>query len=113
MNFVASGAIDCDVHPFVPHVRVLIPYLDDYWRDMAETRGIDGFLTRSYPPGAALSCRPDWLSPDRVPGGGVEQFDEQLFERWGCSLAILNCLYGAPLVHDPHLGAGHGQGHGA
>ena len=35
-----QGAIDCDVHPSVPGVRALFPYLDDYWRDMIELRGM-------------------------------------------------------------------------
>ena len=26
-------AIDCDVHPTVPSMKALLPYLDDYWRD--------------------------------------------------------------------------------
>ena len=47
LSFVGKGAIDCDVHPHVPHIRALFPYLDDYWRDMADTRGMDGFQTLS------------------------------------------------------------------
>src|ERR1700759_1363054 len=27
-----AGAIDCDLHPAVPGMSVLLPYLDDYWR---------------------------------------------------------------------------------
>jgi hypothetical protein len=34
MNPRLQGAIDCDVHPSVPGIAALLPYLDDYWRDM-------------------------------------------------------------------------------
>ena len=40
MNARLRGAIDCDVHPSVPSVRELLPYLDDYWRDMIEVRDL-------------------------------------------------------------------------
>ena len=105
MSFVAHGAIDCDVHPHVPHIRRLFPYLDDYWRDMADTRGMDGFTTRAYPPGAAITCRPEWRGKDGAPGGDVQAFRTQLFDRWGASHAILTCLYGVQLIHDPYLAA--------
>jgi len=26
------GAIDCDIHPAVPDMRALLPYMDEYWR---------------------------------------------------------------------------------
>ena len=50
MSARLEGAIDCDVHPSVPGLSALLPYLDDYWRDMIELRGIEGFETRAYPP---------------------------------------------------------------
>jgi uncharacterized protein len=28
----AVHAIDCDVHPNVPAMKALLPYLDDFWR---------------------------------------------------------------------------------
>ena len=33
-------AIDCDVHPMVPAMSALAPYLDEFWRDRAVERGI-------------------------------------------------------------------------
>ncbi len=32
-----AGAIDCDLHPAVPAMSVLVPYLDDYWREMVRS----------------------------------------------------------------------------
>ena len=77
MNPRLQGAIDCDVHPNVPGVRALMPYLDDYWRDMIEVRGIEGFNSRAYPPLVPASARPDWRGDqiqaaetvERAPGG--------------------------------------------
>ncbi len=38
---VISEAIDCDVHPSVPSVGVLLPYLEEHWRDHVTYRGFD------------------------------------------------------------------------
>ena len=54
------GAIDCDIHSTVPGIGVLLPYMDDYWREAFVSRGIDGLEMASYPPGAPISCRADW-----------------------------------------------------
>ncbi len=35
-----AGAIDCDLHPVVPNLRALLPYLEDHWRDMVVQRGV-------------------------------------------------------------------------
>ena len=53
-------AIDCDVHPTVSSVKALLPYLDDYWRDSVQERGIDSLETVTYPPNAPITARPDW-----------------------------------------------------
>ena len=38
-------AIDCDVHPTVPDMKALLPYLDDFWRETVEERGINSLET--------------------------------------------------------------------
>ena len=57
-----AGAIDCDLHPALPGMHVLLPYLDDYWREMVSVRALDrlNLSLTSYPQNAPLSCRPDW-----------------------------------------------------
>jgi uncharacterized protein len=55
-----SGAIDCDVHPTVPDMKALLPYLDDFWRESVEERGINSLETVTYPPNSPLTARPDW-----------------------------------------------------
>ena len=54
------GGIDCDVHPALPGIAALLPYLDDYWREQISTRGIDGLDLASYPPRVPANGRPDW-----------------------------------------------------
>lgn len=105
MSTAIEGAIDCDVHPNVPHLRVLSRYLDDYWREMVELRGIDGLETQSYPPTAPLSARPDWRGQGGRAALRVEQVREHVLDRWGVGTAILNCLYGVQLLHDEHMAA--------
>ncbi|MCB1970133.1 MAG: amidohydrolase [Geminicoccaceae bacterium] len=99
------GAIDCDVHPQVPSLSVLLPYLDDYWRDMVEVRGIEGFRSHAYPPGVPASIREDWRSGPAHGADSVEAVQRDLLDHFGLSHAILNCLYGVQQVHDEGLAA--------
>lgn len=100
-----AGAIDCDVHPQVPGIKALVPYLDDYWREMVELRGIDGFESRSYPPLSPLSARPDWRGANGRAAESVAAVREHLFGHWHLGHAILNCLYGVQLIMDEHMAA--------
>ena len=52
--------IDCDLHPTVPAMSALMPYLDDVWRETVARRGIDELNTISYPSGNPLTARADW-----------------------------------------------------
>ena len=108
-NFPNLQSIDCDVHPSVPGMRALTPYLDEFWRDSVEDRGIDSLDSISYPPNAPISARPDFRVPPPYPppqaGEGREgaatsigELQAQVFDRWGAGLAICNCLYGVQLV---------------
>ena len=55
-----QGAIDCDIHPTLPGLCTLFPYLDDAWRETFVQRGMHELVSNNYPPGAPLSVRPDW-----------------------------------------------------
>ena len=54
------NAIDCDMHPRLPTPAELARYMDDYWRETVELRGIDSWQSIAYPAGAPLTMRPDW-----------------------------------------------------
>jgi uncharacterized protein len=105
VQVAGMGAIDCDVHPNVPGIRSLLPYLDEHWRESVEVRGMDGFDSRSYPAGSPLSARPDWRDEAGRASQSVTQLAAQVFDRWDSALAICNCLYGVQLIHDEHMAA--------
>ena len=54
---IARG-VDCDLHPAVPHLTSLLPYMNDYWRDQVTTRGMTDLLSQSYPVNSPISSRP-------------------------------------------------------
>ncbi len=62
MTVPAPGAIDCDIHPALPSMQVLVPYLDEYWRSHILMRGLerDNYTASAFPPNAPINCRPDW-----------------------------------------------------
>ena len=62
MSVPAPGAIDCDIHPALPSMQMLVPYLDEYWRSHILMRGLerDNYTASAFPPEAPINCRPDW-----------------------------------------------------
>ena len=74
MSIPPPGAIDCDVHPALPGTHVLLPYLDEYWREHVRMRGLerDNYDLGAYPPNAPLSGRPDWRDGGKRPGSDSE-----------------------------------------
>jgi len=102
------GAIDCDLHPAVPSMGVLLPYLDDYWREMVSVRALDrlNLSLTSYPQNAPLCCRPDWtLDGGRKPGSSLAAMQEHVLDRYHQRFGILNCLYGAQVFHSEDMAA--------
>jgi uncharacterized protein len=99
------GAIDCDIHPGIPNASVLLPFMDDYWRDQFISRAIDGLELASYPPGAPLSCRPDWRPAKGKPGTDLDLLRSQALDAFGLRLAICNPLYGCQVAFSETMGA--------
>jgi uncharacterized protein len=103
-----AGAIDCDLHPALPGMSVLLPYLDDYWREMVSVRALDrlNLSLTSYPQNAPLSCRPDWqLDNARKPGSSLQAMQAHVLDRYQPRFGILNCLYGAQVLHSEDMAA--------
>ena len=44
MPISVRGAIDCDVHPGVPTIKALLPYMDDFWLVLQHHRGMEQVL---------------------------------------------------------------------
>ena len=60
MSTIVTGGIDCDIHPAVPNLKALHPYLSDHWRDIIVQRGVQELNSISYPANAPITARPDW-----------------------------------------------------
>ena len=100
---VPRGAIDCDVHVAVPGMRALLPYMSQAWQEMITSRGTDGLELASYPPGAPLSCRPDWRPAAGKPGTDLALLQRHALDGFGTRAAIINCLHGGQAVHSEDL----------
>ena len=74
MSVPAPGAIDCDIHPALPSMQALVPYLDEYWRAHILMRGLerDNYTASAFPPNAPINCRPDW-KPAKGSAGWMSQ----------------------------------------
>ena len=105
MSLRDIGAIDCDVHPTLPGLKTLLPYLNDHWRDSVVNRGIHELESISYPPNSPLTARPDWRSENSKPASSVELLRDQALDPFGTRFAILNCLYGVQLLFSEDMAA--------
>jgi uncharacterized protein len=94
--------VDCDVHPSVPRIKALVPYLDEYWRDSVEERGISSFESQSYPPNAPITARPDWRGKGGLAATSAAEL-APVFDHFGAGLAICNCLYGVQMIFAEDL----------
>ena len=101
----AGGAIDCDIHPGVPNIKALLPYMDEFWRESFVARGIDGFDMMSYPLNAPITCRPDWRVPGERPGSDLGNMRRDALDAFGVSLAICNPLTGGQVAVSETMGA--------
>ncbi len=99
----ASGPIDCDLHPTVPRLSALLPYLDDVWRDNAVRRGFEDLVPISYPTANPLSVRSDWRDAEGHGATDPGRLAREALEPFGTRTAILNCLYGAPVLFSEDL----------
>jgi predicted TIM-barrel fold metal-dependent hydrolase len=100
-----TGAIDCDIHPAVPDTRVLLPYLEPYWREHIQRRGLEreSFEISSYPVNAPINARPDWRPPSGPPGGSLPALQSHLLDRLNPRFAICNVLHGAQMMFSEDL----------
>ena len=98
--------IDCDIHPTVPNLAALLPYLEDIWRDTIVRRGVDELTTISYPTVNPLTARADWKDAKTGKAAtDVATLGAQALDPFGTQFAICNCLYGAQAVFSEDLSA--------
>ena len=101
--------IDCDVHPSVPGLKTLLPYMEPYWADTLVQRGMHELDTISYPNNAPLTARADWRPETGKPAASLEQLQSELLDPFGIDRAILNCLYGVQLPFSEDMGAAYAR----
>ena len=99
-----AGAIDADLHPMVPGLSALAPYLPDLWRDQISLRGMEGFDTQAYPPNAAKTVRADWRPAQEWPASRIGLLRDQVLDPWRVSRGIVTPLYGVQLVFNEDMG---------
>ena len=97
--------IDCDVHPTVPTMAALMPYLDEMWREIVRRRGIDELNTIAYPSNSPLTAREDWRDGRGQFATTAERLSAEALDPFGTELAICNCLYGVQAAFSEDLGA--------
>lgn len=97
------GAVDCDLHPAVPNIKALLPYLDDHWRDMVVQRGVHELDSISYPNNAPVTARPDWKPESGKAGVDPDRVAREALDGFGTKFAILNCLYGVQLLYTEDM----------
>jgi predicted TIM-barrel fold metal-dependent hydrolase len=102
---MAARPIDCDLHPAVPGLAVLMPYLDEMWRETVARRGIDELNTIAYPANSPLTARADWPRQEGRPASTLQRITEEPLEPFDTQLAICNCLYGVQATFSEDLGA--------
>ncbi len=100
-----DGAIDCDIHPGVPDLKALLPYMNEFWQESFVARGLDGFDMMSYPLGAPITCRPDWRVKGERPGASLANMQRDALDAFGVGLAICNPLTGGQVAVSETMGA--------
>ncbi len=100
-----AGVIDCDIHPGVPDIKALLPYMEPFWQESFVARGIDGFDMMSYPPNAPITCRPDWRVKGQRPGSSLDDLRRDALDAFGVTQAICNPLTGGQVSVSETMGA--------
>jgi uncharacterized protein len=101
----SGGRVDCDVHPAVPGISALFPFLPQRWVDYCVESGVEGFEPASYPPGVPLSARPEARRDDTVPASDPGVVRAHVLDDGGADPAVLNCLYAVQALHNPDWSA--------
>src|SRR5512143_1789077 len=103
MTSLIAGGVDCDVHPAVPHLTSLLPYLNEYWRDQVTTRGMVDLVAQSYPPNSPITARADWRPETGKPGQHLADMKRHVLDPFKLEVAICNPLYGVQMVHSEDM----------
>ncbi|MBW0089597.1 amidohydrolase family protein [Pseudonocardia sp. KRD-184] len=102
---MVTARVDCDVHPAVPHLSALFPFLPQRWVDYCVESGVEGFEPASYPPGMPLSARPEARREGVPAASDPDVVRAHVLDGGGAAHAVLNCLYAVQALHNPDFSA--------
>lgn len=95
--------IDCDLHNVLPSPAVIQPYLPEHWLEYTIQSDLKGPSASFYSSGGPLLDEEAVMPPDGgLPGSNLDLLREQVLDRLGIELAILNCAYAVEGVHNPY-----------
>lgn len=97
--------IDCDIHPALPGLKTLIPYLEPYWQDIMVRRGVHELEPITYPEAAPISARPDWRPAAGKPGADLGLMRAHVLDPMRTRYAVASCLYGVHLLYSADMAA--------
>jgi predicted TIM-barrel fold metal-dependent hydrolase len=106
---LALDTIDCDIHPSVPSLQALLPYLEDHWQEIVIARGMDELNSISYPANSPLTARPDWRPATGKPAATLDQVRGECLDVFGIGTGVLNCLYGVQLLFSEDMAAAYAR----
>jgi predicted TIM-barrel fold metal-dependent hydrolase len=109
MSAASRGRVDCDVHPSVPGIKSLLPYLPGHWAEQAVNRGFTDLETYTYPNNSPMTARADWKPKSGKAGSDVAQMRSQALDAFETSLAIANCVYGVHLIFSSDMAVAFAQ----
>jgi predicted TIM-barrel fold metal-dependent hydrolase len=103
MTAVIPGGIDCDLHPALPGLQSLLPYLSDYWADQVTNRGMVDLVSASYPLNSPITARPDWRPESGKAGSSLADLTKHALDPYGTRFGICNPLYGVQMVFSEDM----------
>jgi hypothetical protein len=105
MSIAGIAPIDCDLHPAVPGLKALLPYMEEHWRESLVERGMHELDSIAYPDNSPLTARPDWRPSTGKAGSSLADMQRHILEPLGTRIGILNCLYGVQLLFSEDMAA--------
>ncbi|MGH2534599.1 MAG: amidohydrolase family protein [Thermomicrobiales bacterium] len=101
-----NSVIDCDIHPRVPAIGVLRPYLSAHWQEVTRVTAFKGPVDTAYPRGAATTLRPDLRPGDGPPpASDPAAVRARTLDAGNAEVGILNCDYAIESIHNPDAAA--------
>ena len=100
-----NGGIDCDVHFSVGSVKVLLPYVDDFWRAHILETSFKGPVDTSYPRGSGLDPAPLSGHDDASTAASLDRLRAEVLDGQEAEIAILTTSYAIESIRNPFAAA--------